>query len=116
MTDEYKGKPPKDYDFNRIAMLLHVIESAKGWPKLQPIYMTAMAELELMCEPEPVVVEEPVVVKDTASQVVDEKPREPVKSAPVITASPPSAPTPPERFVVKTDPLDPRPEVIDRKV
>ena len=39
------------YDYNRIAMLLHVIDVSKNYPKLGAITSTALKELEDIANP-----------------------------------------------------------------
>lgn len=52
------------YDYNKVAMLLHVIDVSRNYPKLANITSAAMAELEEMANPKPK--EEPKVVTPPA--------------------------------------------------
>lgn len=52
-------------DFNRAALLLHIVESTTPakWPKLRALHNEAMAELEAMCGAEPMA--EPMAEADS---------------------------------------------------
>lgn len=65
-------------DFNRAALLLHIVESANPakWPKLRPLFDAAMAELEAIAGAKDL---DPTTLRPSAAPT-----SEPAPSAPTI--------------------------------
>ena len=88
-------------NFERAALLLHVVDVVRNYPKLEKVHREALSELERMCEEPKPVQPVPKVEPDKASKVEDEI----------------------KKPVVKVDPIEPSPaftnqsqEPVERKV
>jgi hypothetical protein len=90
------------YDWNRVALLLHVAQELRNYPKFDRMNQAVMAELQDICD-EPVKKQEgeaprPEPVVDEASHVEDEQAnkKETVKvdplDAPIEEVQPPATP------------------------
>ena len=81
------------YDWNKVAMLLHVASELRQYPKLDRMHQQAMNELQDICD-EPFKQEEnkspaPEPVVDEASHVDDERKAKTVKTDPIDLVTPP---------------------------
>lgn len=67
----------KEFDWNKVALLTHIANELRGHPRLDKMLKAAEAQLEEMCkDPEAEKAKEVEVVKDTAIQPSDLKPKE----------------------------------------